>query len=288
MCFSTDRRSRRGRIVAVLGQLDAERVRHRVGGERARHPPAAVVALDQRRIGVEIGRRTGTCRRARSSRLAGVTSPSKWPYSSWTKAIGTSLSRSTVDRVHRVHLVGNDRRRLHQRAQVDRPRPRSGSRRCRAPGRRRSAGRPSPRRPGCGCAAASSQLPADRLADRRRRRSSRPRCAASSPRGSAGRRAGRRREMIARSLSSSTPAVAASATTRWSSSAVTWSLDSRLQPQQPEDQRAGPVEQPDRTAPSPGDSQQHRQRHRRPRSARASAARIAWAPARRSPARHRW
>ena len=52
-------------------------------------------------------------------------------------------------------------------------------------------------------------------------------------------------EMIARSLSSSTPAVCASATTRCSSSAVTWLVDSRLRPKQPEDQGAGPVEQPD-------------------------------------------
>ena len=67
-------------------------------------------------------------------------------------------------------------------------------------------------------------------------------------------------EIIARSLSSSTPAVAASATTSCSSSAVTWSSALAAQPQQPEDERAGPVEQPDERRHRLGEPA-HRPRH---------------------------
>ncbi len=97
-----------------------------------------------------------------------------------------------LERVHRVHLVGNDRRRRDQRAQVERPAVEQGATRSRAwttpisgstepsadrqPAvrRRERSGRAAPRR-------------------RRRDRSSRPRCAASSPRAPAGRRGAPRR-----------------------------------------------------------------------------------------------
>ena len=91
------REAGRGRIIAVLGQADAEPVGQRVGRERARHPPAAVVALDQWRIAAARNPPSEGTPASAVSRSPGVTIPSKWPYSSWTKAIGTSASRSTVN-----------------------------------------------------------------------------------------------------------------------------------------------------------------------------------------------
>ena len=166
-----------------------------------------------------------------------------------------------VQRVHRVDLVGHDRRRPHQRAQVERLARRCRRRRCRAPGRRRSACRPSLPRPAGGCAA--SRAACARIVAG----SASTSIQSTSVRGVITSRVGRSAsrttpEMIARSLSSSTPAVVASATTRWRSSAVTWSLDSRFMPQQPEDERAGPVEQPDERRGRPATASSIGTRHR--------------------------
>ena len=147
-------------------------------------------------------------------------------------------------RIHRVHQVGDDRRRLRQCAQIERLARQASRGAGRWSGSRRRYCRPTLARPGSGCAAISASVA----------RSCSPvsdtSIQSTSVRGVITSRTGRsaRRtmpEMIARSLSSSTPAVCASATTRWSSSAVTAFSDSRSRPRAVEDQRAGPVEQPD-------------------------------------------
>jgi hypothetical protein len=64
------------RIVAILGQLDAEPLGQRIGRQRAGDQPAAIGALDQRRVGPEIlvgGEIAGDG----GEQIGRVTSPSK-------------------------------------------------------------------------------------------------------------------------------------------------------------------------------------------------------------------
>ena len=149
----------------------------------------------------------------------GVTMPSRWPYSSWTRASGTSAERSTASASIASIRSGITGAVLTIRAR-SRSRPSSNS-----ISRSRAETTPTmsstdPRATGsrlCGVAASAARI------------SSRPQptsIQSISVRGVITSRTGRSAsrtmpEMIARSLSSSTPEVCASATTRCSSSAVT-------------------------------------------------------------------
>ena len=153
------------------------------------------------------------------SRSPGVTSPSKWPYSSWTKAIGTSESRSTVIASIASSWSGttgagfiNSRRLISLPAS----RQETMSRAWTTPISRST----EPSATGirlCGASISFCRTVA---------MSASASIQETSVRGVITSRVGRSasrttEEIIARSLSSSTPAVAASATTRWRSSAVT-------------------------------------------------------------------
>ena len=179
-----------GRIVAVLGQIDAEPFGQRVGRDE---PATSQLPSSRSTNGGSVSKsdREANLPASAASRSAGRHQPSKWPYSSWTKAIGTSALAQHVQRVHRVDLVGHDRRLAHQRAQVERlARDQGGDDVARLDDADQLVDRAfGDRDP---VVRGLDQRCADRLGIARRRRSSRPRCAASSPRGSAGRRGGPR------------------------------------------------------------------------------------------------
>jgi uncharacterized protein YcfJ len=103
-----------GGIIPVLGQLDAEPIGQHVGGNRARNPPAAVVALDQGWIGVDV--HVG-------DELAGQSGEQverrhqtfKMPIFVVDEGHRHLGIAEHIEGVHRVHLVGHDRRRTRQR-----------------------------------------------------------------------------------------------------------------------------------------------------------------------------
>ena len=180
-----------GRIIAVVGHV-ARRAGRTAGRRSPRPTPASCRPRARPAAGPRPARCRGRRRRpARRGCCPGVTIPSRWPYSSWTSASGTSALRSTASASIasiRSGMTGAvAAQSLQDRASA--PSSSAGEHVAglddaddivdRAVGDRN----PAVRR--------FEQRRADFFGGRSRCRSSRCRCAGSSPRAPAGRRAGR-------------------------------------------------------------------------------------------------
>ena len=177
-----------GRVVAVLGQVDAEPLGQRVGRHRARDQQRAVVALDHigarrrdrrptrtRRRSPRAGRRASrSLRNGRIRRGSAPSAPRRWRSATsasiasiWSITTGAlRISAAQVERLAAEQRRGDVARLDDADHRVDRPF-----------GDRQAA-----------CAALASSLSRMPVVVERRCRASRPRCAASSPRAPAGRR----------------------------------------------------------------------------------------------------